>query len=66
MPSWLEREAMKNVIRVLKSQLPLPVVIEDGCGNAEVLEMAPAGKKKLGAYLKDARENWKKRFKRRK
>jgi len=45
---------MKDVIRVLKSQLPIPVAIEDDDGNFVVLKLAPAGKKKLGALLQDA------------
>ena len=38
-------------LKVRKSDLPLPVVIEDENGSFEVLSLEPAGKKRLGARL---------------
>ena len=40
-----------KIWRVRKDDLPLPVVIEGDGGACEVMELRPAGKRKLGASL---------------
>jgi len=41
-------------IRIRKSDLPVPLVIEGEHGEVRVLEIAPAGEGKLGAFIRDA------------
>lgn len=43
-------------IFVDKDELPRPLVVQDHHGNYEVLELAPSGRKKLGARVSHASE----------
>lgn len=43
---------MDGFIRVRKRDLPKLLIVEDDNGDLEVQELAPGGKKKLGAYVR--------------
>lgn len=40
-----------DIIRVKKSDLPRPLIVEDEVGNIKYFNLNPAGEGKLGAYL---------------
>ena len=44
-----------RVVDVEKRELPMAVVLRDGC-HVRVMELAPAGQGKLGAYLREPDE----------
>lgn len=46
----------RRVICVRQAELPVPVVVIGSDGQREVFELAPAGGRKIGAYLRKATE----------
>lgn len=46
-----------NPIVLRKKDLPLPVVIEGDNGEVRVMEIAPAGRSKLGAFMRETNDS---------